>query len=414
MFFRLLEYVVGNRTASIALFAVLLLCSGIHVSCSYGQTDVNSADWCDESLAKVVRGFPSAVVEKAKTSMPGYIYKAWEWKEDWLSKRVFTFENDNWGKQWVFLQTKTGCAETSCPSGIPFINEVLAEYPFARADATNDAEAHAFLNLIRKLYSRDLGIVGSQEFLRIQEKSSNLPRWLKGKEQNEAVLRKLFRRPTFNFEGKLWKVSFNAFNIDGSVDEWSVTGTCGKRERCNRVLDIDIERLKKKGTFSFPWTDWARKYPNDHWEPIIARQPKNAVAKAKEALEGRLDQVWEWDYHRKWMSNKILYFSDEYGFEAIFLEVDGDYLQLNCPSGIIPINLICRRYSFEKQDFADPVEVQRFLRRIVAYYRGPGRIVGSSIFLEEHASGEYLDDWLMGSEPSEEVFKSLCKDPQFV
>lgn len=159
---------------------------------------------------------------------------------------------------------------------------------------------------------------------------------------------------------------------------------------------------------------WGKEVPTPGWAKIIQKQPPELVEKAREILPGRIATVWQWDFHKSWLSNRIFCFDDEYGSEAIFLETDDkDYVQLNCPSGIPSINIILGKYNFEQNDFANPEKVDSFLDLIIGYYVGTRLIVGSSVFLEGHANTEVRDGWLRGREKREEVFKSFCKDPAF-
>ena len=159
---------------------------------------------------------------------------------------------------------------------------------------------------------------------------------------------------------------------------------------------------------------WGKEVPIPEWAEIIRKQPPELVEKARKVLKGRIATVWELDFHKNWLSNRIFCFVDEYDSEAIFLETDDkDYLQLNCPSGIPAINKILVKYSFQQKDFDNPEKVDSFLKLLVGYYAGGRLIVGSSVFLEGYAKNERRDGWLQGREKSEEVFKSLCKDPVF-
>ena len=157
---------------------------------------------------------------------------------------------------------------------------------------------------------------------------------------------------------------------------------------------------------------WRHPEVRQQWEEIIHRQPPELVAKARKALNDEIAEVWEWE--NDWLSKRVFNFVGMRGKEATFLETDGDYVQVNCPSGIPALNEILSEYTFTREDFDNREKVHDFLEQIEHYYgKVGGSCVGSSIFLETDAQEEVRADWLQGREKNEAVFKSLCKDPHF-
>ena len=157
----------------------------------------------------------------------------------------------------VFL-TVSGCSKSgkgdvidlSAPE-LSVINNSLNDYTFIKQYFDEPERVESFLQELVALHYNSYLLVGSSGTLRLMERG-DISSWLRAKEKREAVLRELCSDPQFVFEGNKWKVVFNVFKKDGSVDKWEVVGEHYPEKRYNQVEKVEIRTLKPKGTFSWP------------------------------------------------------------------------------------------------------------------------------------------------------------------
>lgn len=238
---------------SVCLFAaVVTMCSCCKREPSPYYMDPARRQYSDE----IMRKQPPELVAKARSALDGQLAEVWVWDDDddWLSKRVFNF-TDVYGEEATFLETDGDYIQINCPSGIPALNEILSEYTFAKEDFDDRKKTHYFLEEIEHYYGAVGGsCVASSVFLETDARKEMGDRadWLQGKEKNEAVLVRLCKDPRFEFEGNKWRVTFNVFEPDGSVDKWEVTGEYDPGTQSNKIHTIDVSRLKRRGTFFYP------------------------------------------------------------------------------------------------------------------------------------------------------------------
>jgi len=158
----------------------------------------------------------------------------------------------------IAFQIITGCSKSD--EGDPMeedhpklavINESLKDYRFLRKHFDEPESYCSFLEELVALHYNSYLLVGSNSTLRRMERSG-VSAWLRGREKSEAVLRQLCSEPKFVLEGNKWKVLFNVFKKDGSVDKWNVEGKYDPEKEHNQIDKITISILKQRGTFSWP------------------------------------------------------------------------------------------------------------------------------------------------------------------
>ena len=158
----------------------------------------------------------------------------------------------------IAFQTIIGCSksdegdsmEVDHPK-LAVINESLKDYSFLRKHFDESESYCSFLEELVALHYNSYLIVGSNATLRRMERSG-VSAWLRGREKSESVLMQLCSDPKFVLEGNKWKVLFNVFKKDGSVDKWNVVGKHDPEKEYNQIDKIEIITLKPKGTFSWP------------------------------------------------------------------------------------------------------------------------------------------------------------------
>jgi hypothetical protein len=131
------------------------------------------------------------------------------------------------------------------------INNRLIDYMFLERYFDESDRIWAFLQEIAVLHYDSYPFVASSGTL-WSVRQNDISSWLKAKEKSENVFRELCSSPKFMFEGNKWKVTFNVFKKDGSVDKWHVEGEHYPQKRYNQIRKIEIRALKPKGTFSCP------------------------------------------------------------------------------------------------------------------------------------------------------------------
>lgn len=159
----------------------------------------------------------------------------------------------------IFFLTISGCSKSSeddatggSPPDLSIINESLKSYMFVRQDFEDPEKVWPFLQtLVGLYYGSPHHLIGSSVTLRSIERG-DISSWLRGREKSEAVFRELCLDPQFLFEGNKWKVLFNVFKPDGSVDKWEVVGEHDPENEYNHIEKIETNTLKPKGTFFCP------------------------------------------------------------------------------------------------------------------------------------------------------------------
>jgi len=131
------------------------------------------------------------------------------------------------------------------------INQSLKDYSFLRNHFDENERSCSLLGELVALHYNSYLLVGSSETLKLMERG-DISSWLRAKEKKEDVLRTLCSDPQFVLEGDKWKVLFNVFKKDGSVDKWKVVGVHDPENNYNQVEKLEISTLKPKGTFSWP------------------------------------------------------------------------------------------------------------------------------------------------------------------
>ena len=136
------------------------------------------------------------------------------------------------------------------PMELSVINESLKDYMFIRQHFDDPERVWSFLEELVALHYQAYQRVGSSEELRIMERSGLLDRQ-RGREKSEAVIRDLCSDPKVVLEGNKWKVVFNVFKRDGSIEKWYVVGENEPENEYNHINKIEIRIFKSKGTFSW-------------------------------------------------------------------------------------------------------------------------------------------------------------------
>ena len=125
----------------------------------------------------------------------------------------------------VYSKPHRDLTKSASPAQLFVINESLKDYRFIREDFDDPDRVWSFLQrLVGLYYQVPHLLIGSSVTLWQMERDGDLSTWLGGKEKSEAVLRELCQDPKFVFEGNKWKVIFNVFKPDGSVDKSEVVG----------------------------------------------------------------------------------------------------------------------------------------------------------------------------------------------
>lgn len=139
--------------------------------------------------------------------------------------------------------------------------------------------------------------------------------------------------------------------------------------------------------------------------------PPLLISTAERVLTGPVVNVGIHTFN--WSSKKIFVVYTRRGKVGTFMESNGDYVQMNLPSGISAINEVLRDYRFTRQDFADAESVYHFLETVVLLYEGEGRPIGSSVFLGTLGGPEGVARWSRHSKKIETALREVCRDPQF-
>jgi len=158
----------------------------------------------------------------------------------------------------VALLAFIGCSKSSkndvtyiSAQELAVINNSLIDYMFLKRHFDEPDRVWAFLQELAVLHYDSYPFVASGGTLWLV-KQNEISSWLKAKEKSEDVFRELCPDPQFMFEGNQWKVVFNVFKKDGSVDKWQVEGEHYPPKKYNQVEKIEITTLKPPGTFFCP------------------------------------------------------------------------------------------------------------------------------------------------------------------
>ena len=158
----------------------------------------------------------------------------------------------------VAICTFSGCSKSSednvtrIPAReLAAINNSLMDYMFLKRYFDEPDRLWAFLQELAVLHYDSYPFVASGGTL-WSVRRDEISAWLKAKEKNEVDFRKLCPDPQFVVAGNNWKVIFNVFKKDGSVDQWQVVGEHDPQKKYNQVEKIEITTLKPSGTFFCP------------------------------------------------------------------------------------------------------------------------------------------------------------------
>lgn len=130
------------------------------------------------------------------------------------------------------------------------INENLRDYMFLREDFNEPERYGDYLEKLILPYYKSCSYVGSSHRLWLME-GRDISHWLKGRVEDEDVLKQLCSDPKFIFGSNKWKVEFNVLKQDGSVDRCKIAGKYYPQKQYNQIEKMEIRSLKPKGTFSF-------------------------------------------------------------------------------------------------------------------------------------------------------------------
>jgi len=169
-----------------------------------------------------------------------------------VSNKVFSVVAENRAHGWFILREGH---YVRLDSGVELlgINAVLREYRFTRQDFNDPAAVFDFLDAVTALYGVRQGMLGSsQGLMRMRDLRTGLSSWLRGTEKSEAAVEALSRDPEFIFQGSKWRVVFSMFRTDGSVDQFTLLGRHDPQADANVLLQIDVTKIRPRGTFSWP------------------------------------------------------------------------------------------------------------------------------------------------------------------
>jgi len=111
---------------------------------------------------------------------------------------------------------------------------------------------------------------------------------------------------------------------------------------------------------------------------------------------------------------KIVSCQDIKGSRVVFLYKNGQYLRLDCPEGIPYINEVLQEFTFKEGDFRDIHKSGSFLQAITDMYDTYELDIATMRFFRMTKDLDIIMHWLPGRMRDEDVFKSLCSDPEFV
>jgi len=158
----------------------------------------------------------------------------------------------------VFL-TVVGCSKSGkdeaagvSPPDLAVINDSLKDHRFIKEHFKDPDRVRYFLaDVVMFSCNNYYQEIATNESLKRMVRTNSVKGWLRGKEKNEAVFRELWTDPTVELEGNKWKLVFNVFRPDGSVEMWEVVGKNDPEREYNQIDKIEITTLKPKGTFSY-------------------------------------------------------------------------------------------------------------------------------------------------------------------
>ncbi|MEX2138954.1 MAG: hypothetical protein WD894_06805 [Pirellulales bacterium] len=171
--------------------------------------------------------------------------KSFKWLKDEELYWVFDTDSD---KSVMALRESGGDYKClNCQGGLPIIGQVISErlgkVPSDKFSVSDLAQ------LLMQWHQDPRGYIATPEFFKKKQDQDALDSWLMGTEKDPAVLRSMCVSPTYtNDDAGNWKLTFNALNQRGGVDQWLVNGKIDKFE----IKSVKIMMLKPKGTFYYP------------------------------------------------------------------------------------------------------------------------------------------------------------------
>lgn len=202
-------------------------------------------------LDRTTDGCPPALLSTARKVLGEDILQAWGGQTPWPpTKKVYAVVGES-GEVGIFLERDGAYVHVNSGAELLAISEIVGEFKFTRQDFDDPHKVHFLLGEIASLHQGPGRCAGSGVMLR--KTMGRDFEWLRGTEEDGAVLRELSRDPHFTFDGNTWSVMFNVFKADGSVDRWRVVGEHDPQANRNQILNIEIAPLKPAGTFSWPF-----------------------------------------------------------------------------------------------------------------------------------------------------------------
>jgi len=128
-------------------------------------------------------------------------------------------------------------------------NKLFERYEFSRSDFNDINKRYEFLSNLT-LYSCNECVILNSTFSHSFMKNDLLE--LFGIEERVEEFKKMVMEPQFTFNDKNWFAEFNIFNKRGGVEHWKVIGVNDSEKNINQIEEIQIKKLKKDGTFSWP------------------------------------------------------------------------------------------------------------------------------------------------------------------
>jgi hypothetical protein len=188
-------------------------------------------------IDRVDGGSPPGLLAAARALVGNNIWVIWR-SNELIFAPVTMFDVDTTRGSLTFLEKDGHYVWLGAGAELMGINEALSRLPFTRNDFNDPSRVAWFLGEVMRFHE------GNNQFtIGCSVEPPGSATAFRDKE-SETLVKELCQDPRFDFEGDLWKVTFNVFKRNGRVDRWNLLGRHDAKANVNEILRVDISTIR--------------------------------------------------------------------------------------------------------------------------------------------------------------------------
>ena len=137
------------------------------------------------------------------------------------------------------------------PDGLVYINIMLQDFPFSLNDFQDGLKTNSLIGKFSDLYDEKFGYFFTSQEIKLIPEDLIINTWLNGQKDKIDEFYQLVKYSVEIDKTGEFRMQFNTFNPDGSVDHWDIKGLFDNEIDRLKVISIDIVEAKEKQTYNY-------------------------------------------------------------------------------------------------------------------------------------------------------------------